>query len=530
MIRPRLGELFLSVSAPELAGRVRARAASDPGYRLTKRLLVVPPWVWIVLAWGIASLPNLSIRELQWEEGTNAGLARDVLARGDLLEPEIFGLRFAEKPSLLPWLIAAAARLTGTVDEWSARLPPMLAVLGTALLVHRLARRYASAPAALFAAAAFMFSPLVLRKLTISEPDTLITFLSFAAFVVWWDGEARGRVTAGRWLACGGLLAVLTMAKGPQPVAFFALGVGGYLVVRRRWAALPGLALCLGLPVVATVAWAATVYREGDLPMWLTYMRVPNRIGLRHYLRERIRLGGLLPIDLLPGTMLLPAVLVARWRRSAIGAAARPILLPLALYAGLCTLVLLGWPGTKSRYAMPAAPAIAVMAGIAIDPLWRRRHWAAAAALATVVVLFLGQVALVVAVRPFYADYYSKKRNFAAAINATVRASPAPLFVLGRPLLNKLFYVTWPIRTVMDADALPAPAWALTWRAQLGRIEAARPDLVIHVSGALPDPRLVLARIERRRDVDENRTGAETVSESPVRSPAVPLPPPSSRP
>ena len=57
-----------------------------------------------------------------------------------------------------------------------------------------------------------------------------------------------------------------------------------------------------------------------------------------------------------------------------------------------------------------------------------------------------------------------------------------------------------------------------------------RPDLVIHVSGALPDPRLVLARIERRRDVDENRTGAETVSESPVRSPAVPLPPPSSRP
>ena len=105
--------------------------------------------------------------------------------------------------------------------------------------------------------------------------------------------------------------------------------------------------------------------------------------------------------------------------RRIIGAAARPILLPLALYAGLCTLVLLGWPGTKSRYAMPAAPAIAVMAGIAIDPLWRRRHWAAAAALATVVVLFLGQVALVVAVRPFYADYYSKKRNFAAAINAS---------------------------------------------------------------------------------------------------------------
>jgi len=70
---------------------------------MTRFLVRVPPSVWIVLAWGIASLPNLSIREFQWEEGNNAGLARDILARGDLLEPEIFGLRFAEKPSLLPW-------------------------------------------------------------------------------------------------------------------------------------------------------------------------------------------------------------------------------------------------------------------------------------------------------------------------------------------------------------------------------------------------------------------------------------------
>jgi 4-amino-4-deoxy-L-arabinose transferase-like glycosyltransferase len=118
-------------------------------------------------------------------------IARDVLARGDWLEPAIFGRRVAEKPSLLSWLIAGTARLTGTVDEWSARLPAVLAVLGTALLVQHLVRRNAGAPAALFAAAAFMFSPLVLRKLTISEPDTLVTFCSFAAFVVWWEGEPR---------------------------------------------------------------------------------------------------------------------------------------------------------------------------------------------------------------------------------------------------------------------------------------------------------------------------------------------------
>lgn len=231
---------------------------------VTLRSVLRSPVVWVLLVWTVAALPNLSVRPFIWEEGNDAVIARDVLARGDWLEPAIFGLRVAEKPSLLSWLIAGTARLTATVDEWSARLPAVLAVLGTALLVQHLVRRNAGAPAALFAAAAFMFSPLVLRKLTISEPDTLVTFCSFAAFVVWWEGEAREHVTVGRWLAAGGLLVAVAMAKGPQPLGFFVLGVGGYLVVRRRWAALPGFALCVALPAAATIAWATAVYRAGD--------------------------------------------------------------------------------------------------------------------------------------------------------------------------------------------------------------------------------------------------------------------------
>jgi 4-amino-4-deoxy-L-arabinose transferase-like glycosyltransferase len=87
-------------------------------------LLRTPVSVWIVLASAITVLRHLSVRSFIWEEGNNAELARDMLARGDFLEPAIFGLRYVEKPSLLSWLIAGTARLTGTVDEWSARLLP----------------------------------------------------------------------------------------------------------------------------------------------------------------------------------------------------------------------------------------------------------------------------------------------------------------------------------------------------------------------------------------------------------------------
>jgi 4-amino-4-deoxy-L-arabinose transferase-like glycosyltransferase len=459
-----------------------------------------PAWAWVLLAWAILSLPNLSVRSFVWEEGNNAAMARDVLARGDLLQPEIFGVRWAEKPTLLVWLIAGTARLTGRVDEWSARLPPMLAVLGTALLVLRVTRRYAGDPAALFAAGAFMLSPMLLRKLRISEPDTVITFLSFAAFVVWWDGEARGRVTAWRWLACGGLLTVLAMAKGPQPVGFFALGVGGYLIWWRRWAALPGLALCLGLPAAATIAWAAAVYREGDLSVWLHYLRVGGRFSLPHYVRERVRFARGVPLDLLPGTILLPWALASWWRQARAGTAPSPILPPLVLYAGLCTLVLLVWPGTKTRYAMPIAPAVAVMAGLAFEPLARRRHWAAAAALAAAAGLFLYQAALVTVATPLLAEKLGAPRRHGAAIDAVIGAEPAPAFTLGKPQSNRLFYVSHPIRAITLSDpALPVPAWIFARRSELISITTLRQDLAVReVSPAVTGPGLVLARVERR--------------------------------
>src|SRR5262249_13107937 len=162
----------------------------------------------------------------------------------------------------------------------------------------------------------------------------------------------------GRWLACGGLLTALALVKGPQPIGFFALGIGTFLFLRRRWSAVPGLALSLTLPTAVTIAWATAVYRPGDLLVWLAYMRLEEAATLAHYLRERVRFAGILPLELLPSTVVLASEYVLRPRDGTRSSCFRP----LALYAGLCTLVLLFWPGAKTRYAMPIAPALAVMA------------------------------------------------------------------------------------------------------------------------------------------------------------------------
>lgn len=152
-----------------LAGFNRSVTEATAGFEAYLRRPGAVP-ILIVVFWACAVLPNLSLRAFIYEEGTNAEIARDILARGDLLQPYVYGLRWHEKPSLFSWLIAGFAKLTGGVNEWSARLPSLLSVLITALLVQAVTRRYAGPSASLFAALALIFCPLLVQKLTVAEP------------------------------------------------------------------------------------------------------------------------------------------------------------------------------------------------------------------------------------------------------------------------------------------------------------------------------------------------------------------------
>jgi hypothetical protein len=280
--------------------------------------------------------------------------------------------------------------------------------------------------------------------------------------------------------------------------------VGGYLLFRRGPASLAGLALCLALPAAATLAWAAAVHREGDLAVWFHYLRVHDlRFSLRHYLRERIRFAVGVPIDLLPSTLLLPSVLLVWWRaaRTGAGQAPSPILPPLTFYAGLCTLVLLAWPGTKTRYAMPIAPAVSVMAALAFGPLARRRRWEAALALVVGAGLLVYQAALVAVATPLMAEKLGAPRRRGGDIDAVIGQAPAPVFTLGKPQSNRLVYVSYPIRVIAPGEApIPVPAWVFARRSELGSVPLLGSDLAVHeVDRAVTGPGLVLVRIERRR-------------------------------
>src|SRR5262245_2597888 len=66
-------------------------------------------------------------------------LARDILARGDWLWPQVNGAVYYNKPPLMAWLIALASWPAGHVSQLTAALPSACAAAATALIVYWLA-------------------------------------------------------------------------------------------------------------------------------------------------------------------------------------------------------------------------------------------------------------------------------------------------------------------------------------------------------------------------------------------------------
>ena len=454
----------------------------------------------IILLWACAVLPNLTLRSFIYEEGTNAEIARDVLANGHFLQPFVYGIRWHEKPSLLGWLIAGFALLTGGVNEWSARLPAMISVLVTALLVQRVTRHYASLTASLFAALCFVFCPLLLQKLTIAEPDTVVTVLSFAAFVLWWEGMASGRVTVLRWIGCGLLLAALAMAKGPQPAAFFGLGVAAYLIIERRWQDLPGFALCMVIPAAAMIAWAAAIYHSGDEGIWLAYARVQYRPALLDYLARNSRNIVSLFLELLPASLMLPFV-PWPWRKDRNAPDVPAVVAPMVLYSGICTVILMLWPGVNTRYAMPIAPSVAVLAGVGWDALEKSRYAVVKRVAATTLgLLVIYQIVLVVVIMPLFADRFGETRLAARTIDVAMRAAPAPAYCL-RLDTNVFFYLQEPPRC-LDLQAmagLTPPVWLLIPNPAVADFAKLRPDLNVRiVVDGLTEANITATRVDEK--------------------------------
>jgi 4-amino-4-deoxy-L-arabinose transferase len=186
-----------------------------------------------------------------------------MLRSGDPVVPTFEGEPRLVKPPLALWLQATLFRSLG-VHAWTARLPAMLATLGSLLLVAWVARRRFGTEGAAWAAAVFLTSPLVVAIGKIGTLDALLAVHVFAALAL--DMAEPGEAGPYRSAAIGALLGLAFLAKGPVGVLLPLLAMlAGRTASGRNVVPVPRAAL------PAALAWSAVV-----LPWGLAFLQ---RVG-----------------------------------------------------------------------------------------------------------------------------------------------------------------------------------------------------------------------------------------------------------
>ncbi len=203
-------------------------------------------------------------------------IARKMLETGQWIMPQFeYGVPFWGKPPLSTWLSAASMGVFG-VNEFAARLPSLLFMLGCGALVYILGALRANRDAALWSLAIFATTGLIFvaAGAVMTDPAlTLGTTLAMAGFWVAVNGPESRRRTAGFAFFVG--LAIGFLGKGPVAAILALVPIGAWTLWTRRWhdvwVRLPWLTGTLLLAaLVVPWFWAA----ENATPGFLEYFLI----------------------------------------------------------------------------------------------------------------------------------------------------------------------------------------------------------------------------------------------------------------
>jgi 4-amino-4-deoxy-L-arabinose transferase-like glycosyltransferase len=458
-----------------------------PGQWLLERFMDLDrtrwPVLWIVAFFLVQTFPATLIRASNLEEGRVIAMARGAVEDGHWLTPFVYGGRFAERPVLLSWITALFGEATGGVTLWSLRIPHLCFFLAGALLIYNLLRSSTGKSAAIFGALCWISMPVVAPKFINSEPDVVLSTLLFAAFCVWWQGTSRGTMTSLRWAGVTILLTLAGLTKGPQPVAYFTLGVGAYLLLKDR-KQIPAFIAANAVWGLIVGGWYLWVYQEpSDVSYWIMHSRLLTVTGL-DWVRDHLDLIKSLAVEMLPGTILVgPAIIIVlrRWRASG-----PDLMLAAVLYSLICTLVLLIWPGgVASRYAMPATMTLAVVCGLMFQQWRQRRPRIITSALVVTYLIFDGLLVRGWIAMPFWPQLFEVNQIGGTEIAAAVRQWPGRLYVTELADENMLVYVRRAIRVVTldDLAALTTASVALLLPEEERILAQKNPSLLL-ISGS----------------------------------------------
>lgn len=321
------------------------------------------PWILFValLAYYLSG-SNASI--FMYDEARNAGCAREMFERADMVVPTFnYELR-TDKPPLHYWFMMVSFSLFG-VNEFSARL--FSAILGalTVLMMYCMALRYFGLKAALYAVLVFATSLNLLFEFHLAVPDPYLIFFLTAAhfsFFLFYDTR-KTRYLLWLYLATG--LAIL--AKGPVALGFVGLNGMIWLLVKKdfNWKTIAAFKIWLGIAIVAIVV-APWVIQVGIATQWEWPKAFIFEHNISRFSNEMEGHGGLfLLIPAFAMLAFLPfSVFLYQAYRKAFRMARQNDFILWSIIVSLVILIFFSFSATKlPNYPMPAYPFVALILG-----------------------------------------------------------------------------------------------------------------------------------------------------------------------
>jgi 4-amino-4-deoxy-L-arabinose transferase-like glycosyltransferase len=324
-----------------------------------------------LLACTVAAIygARLNYLPLVGEETRWATAAREMLDTGDWIVPRQQGHVFPERPPMTMWMMAIAGWMRGEVDAVAVRMPSVIAVVLTSLLVFGYTRAYSSTFAAATAGLAYATMGQVLQIGRHGESEALFALFLAASLLVWHVGYTRAWRPVVVWASGFALAALAALVKGPQAPVYFGAITSVYLLVRREWRYLVSWSYAIGATVFVAIiaAWQIPFYLATD---WEAVAATWSGLA-----GDRFHLSGVLshvltyPLEtficLLPWSPILGALFKRETREILNGQR--------SVISFILTAVLVAYPsvwmaaGARGRYFMPLYPLVAVLVGLVID-------------------------------------------------------------------------------------------------------------------------------------------------------------------
>lgn len=219
---------------------------------------------YLLLICTLTILPFLGLTDYHTKgEPREAIVAYSMLETGNWILPENNGGDIAYKPPFFHWMITAFSAISGSVTEYTSRLPSALALIVMTLVTFLFYRKRSGKEVAFFSALILLSNFEVHRAAFACRVDMVLTvFIVLALYGLyqWYEKGLKGFP----WLATL-FMGCATLTKGPVGILLPCLVTGVFLLMRgiNFWKAFSRMCVVAVVSCIFPLIWYVAAYQQG---------------------------------------------------------------------------------------------------------------------------------------------------------------------------------------------------------------------------------------------------------------------------